>query len=130
MLFMKGGTTFHFVTEGIEHALALAREAAQEKDIRLGGGVATLRQYLLGRYIDEMHLAFAPVLLGSGETLLADIHLSALEIATTFRSGSMSHASCAPFAIHISILASSGARRSDLERSSMMKSGHIEAKPV
>ena len=72
---MKGGTVFHFVTDGIEAALRRAREAAGEKDIRLGGGVATVKQYLRARLVDEMHLAMAPILLGSGENLFADIDL-------------------------------------------------------
>jgi dihydrofolate reductase len=70
---MSGGTTFHFVTDGIEAALKHATEAARGHDVRLGGGVATIRQYLQSRLIDEMHLGMAPVLLGSGENLLADI---------------------------------------------------------
>jgi dihydrofolate reductase len=70
---MDGGTTFHFVTDGIRAALERARDAAQGKDIRLGGGVATIRQYLTAGLIDEMHLAVSPVLLGSGEHLLAGI---------------------------------------------------------
>jgi dihydrofolate reductase len=76
-LTMSGGTTFHFVTNGVANALALAREAADGKDIRLGGGVATIREYLRARLVDEMHLAYAPVLLGSGESLLAGIDLPA-----------------------------------------------------
>jgi dihydrofolate reductase len=72
---MKGGTVFHFVTDGIEAALERAREAAGGKDIRLGGGVATVRQYLRAGLIDELHLAMAPTLLGSGESLFADIDL-------------------------------------------------------
>jgi dihydrofolate reductase len=72
-LAMAGGTTFHFVTEGIEAALDRAREAAQGKDIRLGGGVATVREYLTARLIDEMHLVISPVVLGRGENLLAGI---------------------------------------------------------
>ncbi|MBV9457877.1 MAG: dihydrofolate reductase, partial [Bradyrhizobium sp.] len=72
---MKGGTVFHFVTDGIESALERAREAAGGKDIRLGGGVATVRQYLRAGLIDEIHLAMAPTLLGSGESLFADIDL-------------------------------------------------------
>jgi dihydrofolate reductase len=72
---MKGGTVFHFVTGGIEAALQRAREAAGGKDIRLGGGVATVRQFLQARLIDEMHLAMAPALLGSGENLFTDIDL-------------------------------------------------------
>jgi dihydrofolate reductase len=75
---MKGGTTFHFVTDGIEAALRRAREAAGDRDVRLGGGVSTIRQYLLARQVDEMHIAIAPVLLGSGEALLAGIDLPAL----------------------------------------------------
>jgi dihydrofolate reductase len=72
---MKGGTVFHFVTGGIEAALQHARKAACGKDIRLGGGVATVRQYLRARLVDEMHLAMAPTLLGSGENLFTDIDL-------------------------------------------------------
>ena len=75
---MKGGTTFHFVTDGIEAALERAREAAGPRDVRLGGGAATIRQYLRARLVDEMHLAIAPVLLGSGESLLGGIDLPAL----------------------------------------------------
>ena len=70
---MEGGTTFHFVTDGIDAALERATEAAGDKDIRLGGGVATIRQYLSAGLIDEIHLALSPVLLGSGEHLLAGI---------------------------------------------------------
>ena len=70
---MEGGTTFHFVTDGILKALERAKEAAQGKDIRLGGGVATIRQYLTAGLIDEIHLAISPVLLGRGEHLLAGI---------------------------------------------------------
>ena len=72
-LTMEGGTTFHFVTDGIHAALERAKEAAQGKDVRLGGGVATIRQYLTAGLIDEIHLAIAPVLLGRGEHLLAGI---------------------------------------------------------
>jgi dihydrofolate reductase len=75
---MKGGTTFHFVTDGIQPALQRAHEAANGKDVRLGGGVATIRQYLLARLVDEMHLAYSPNLLGSGESLLRDIDLPTL----------------------------------------------------
>lgn len=74
-LTMAGGTTFHFVTDGISAALARAREAAQGKDIRLGGGVATIRQYLTAGLLDEMHLAISPVILGRGEHLLTGIDL-------------------------------------------------------
>lgn len=77
-LTMDGGTTFHFVTEGIAAALARATEAAGGKDIRLGGGVATIRQYLEARLVDEMHVAISPVLLGSGESLFENLDLPAL----------------------------------------------------
>jgi dihydrofolate reductase len=70
---MDGGTTFHFVTDGVGAALKRATEAANGRDIRLGGGVATIRQYLQAGLIDEMHLAVAPVLLGSGEHLFTGI---------------------------------------------------------
>jgi dihydrofolate reductase len=70
---MEGGTTFHFVTDGIHAALSRAKEAAAGKDVRLGGGAATIRQYLVAGLIDEMHLAISPVLLGKGEHLLAGI---------------------------------------------------------
>ena len=75
---MEGGTVFHFVTDGIEAALARAREAAGTRDIRIGGGVSTIRQYLSARQIDDLHLAFSPMLLGSGESLFAGIDLLAL----------------------------------------------------
>jgi dihydrofolate reductase len=75
---MKGGTTFHFVTGGIQDALDRARKAAAGKDVRLGGGVATIRESLRAGLVDEMHLAIAPVLLGSGENLLAGIDLTTL----------------------------------------------------
>ncbi|HYA76202.1 MAG TPA: dihydrofolate reductase family protein [Burkholderiaceae bacterium] len=77
-LVMRGGTTFHFVTQGIEAALERARDAAGTKDVRLGGGVATIRQYLQAQLVDEMHLAIAPVLLGRGEHLLGGIDLPRL----------------------------------------------------
>jgi len=80
---MDGGTVFHFVTDGIEAALERARAAAGAKDIRIGGGAATVRQYLKARLIDEMHLAVSPILLGSGEHLLAGIDLLALGYACT-----------------------------------------------
>lgn len=75
---MEGGTVFHFVTEGIQAALERARAVAGRQDIRLGGGVATLRQYLQAGLVDEMHLAVSPTLLGSGEHLLAGLDLPAL----------------------------------------------------
>jgi dihydrofolate reductase len=75
---MDGGTTFHFVTDGIHAALQRAADAAGGRDIRLGGGVATIRQYLQAGLIDEMHLAIAPTLLGSGEPLLAGLDVPKL----------------------------------------------------
>jgi dihydrofolate reductase len=75
---MKGGTTFHFVTDGIHAALERARAAAGDRDVRLGGGVATIRQYLEARLVDEMHVAISPILLGRGEHLLGGIDLLAL----------------------------------------------------
>ena len=72
---MEGGTTFHFVTEGIHAALKRAREAAGGKDVRVGGGAATVRQYLREGLIDELHFAIAPILLGSGESLFGGINL-------------------------------------------------------
>jgi dihydrofolate reductase len=75
---MEGGTTFHFVTEGIEEALERAKQAAGSKDVRLGGGVETIRQYLRARLVDEMHLAISPRVLGSGEDLLTGLDLLAL----------------------------------------------------
>jgi len=77
-LAMAGGTTFHFVTDGIEAALARARAAAGERDVRIGGGVATVQQYLRARLVDELHLAQVPVLLGAGENLFAGLDLPAL----------------------------------------------------
>jgi dihydrofolate reductase len=77
-LVMQGGTTFHFVTEGIEAALARAREAAGGKDVRIGGGPATIRQYVRARLVDELHLAIAPTLLGGGELLFAGLDWHAL----------------------------------------------------
>jgi dihydrofolate reductase len=74
---MKGGTVFHFVTDGIEAALGRALEAANGRDVRLGGGAATIQQYLRARLIDEMHLAIVPVLLGSGERLFDHVDGSA-----------------------------------------------------
>jgi dihydrofolate reductase len=72
---MDGGTVFHFVSDGIDAALSRATEAAHGQDIRLGGGVATIQQYLRAGLIDELHLAISPVLLGTGEHLFGDIDL-------------------------------------------------------
>jgi dihydrofolate reductase len=84
-LVMKGGTTFFFVTEGIEAALEQAKRAAGNLDVRVGGGVATVRQYLQARLIDELHIAVSPVLLGSGENLFSGINLLSLGYRITER---------------------------------------------
>jgi dihydrofolate reductase len=70
---MQGGTTFHFVTDGIEAALARAFEAANGADVRLGGGASTVQQYLRAGLIDELHVAIVPILLGDGERLFANL---------------------------------------------------------
>jgi dihydrofolate reductase len=75
---MEGGTTFHFVTDGIQAALERAKSAANGRDVRIGGGVATIQQFLRARLIDDMHLAISPVLLGSGERLFADLDAAEL----------------------------------------------------
>ncbi len=77
-LSMKGGTVFHFVTDGIESAVRQAREAAGRSDVRIGGGVATIRQYLRARLIDELHLAVRPILMGNGEALWQGLDARAL----------------------------------------------------
>ena len=91
---MKGGTVFHFVTDGIEAALARARAAAGSKDVRVGGGVATVRQYLQAGLVDEMHLAFVPKLLGRGEALLAGLDLPALGYQVSTQAAT-------PYALHV-----------------------------
>jgi dihydrofolate reductase len=80
---MKGGTTFHFVTTGIHSALERAREAAAEKDVRIGGGPSTIRQYLAAGLIDEMHVAVGPVILGKGEPLFQGLDLRQLGYSVT-----------------------------------------------
>ena len=80
---MEGGTTFHFVTDGIHSALERARAGAQGKDVRIGGGVATVRDYLRAGLVDEVHLALSPALLGQGESLLAGIDLAKLGFTCT-----------------------------------------------
>jgi len=80
---MQGGTTFHFITDGIDAALRLAREVAGDKDVKIGGGVATVREYLRAGHIDELHLAVAPVMLGQGEALFEGIDLRALGYRVT-----------------------------------------------
>ena len=82
-LVMDGGTTFYFVTEGAAVALESAREAAEGKDVRLGGGVNVIQQYLRRHLIDEMHIAIAPVFLGAGERLFEGINLPALGYTCT-----------------------------------------------
>ncbi len=77
-LVMEGGTVFHFVTDGPDAALQRAREAAKGKDVRIGGGVSAIRQYLTAGQIDEIHLAVSPVLLGEGEHLFSGIDLPKL----------------------------------------------------
>ena len=85
---MAGGTTFNFVTGGIEDALRQAKAAAGSKDVRIGGGVETVRQYLRAGLVDEMHLAISPVALGSGEHLLSGLDLLALGYRVTEHTGS------------------------------------------
>src|SRR3982751_441524 len=80
---MKGGTTFHFVTDGIESALEQAKGAAGDKDVRIGGGPATVRQYLQASLIDQLHLVVRPVLLGKGEPLFAGLDLRTLGYVCT-----------------------------------------------
>ncbi|WP_050027371.1 dihydrofolate reductase family protein [Verrucomicrobium sp. BvORR034] len=80
---MEGGTTFYFVTEGIHAALERAREAAGGLDVRLGGGPATIRQYLQAGLVDELHFAISPILLGSGEPLIAGLDLAKLGYKVT-----------------------------------------------
>lgn len=84
-LVMEGGTTFHFVTGGIEEALQRAKDAAGDKDIRIGGGVSTVRQFLRAGHIDSLHFAIAPVFLGVGESLFEGINLPALGFSITER---------------------------------------------
>jgi dihydrofolate reductase len=93
VLRMKGGTDFHFVTDGIESALAQAKAAAGGRDVRIGGGAATVRQFLQARLVDEIHLAWRPVLLGSGENLWYGLDLRALgyEVAETIAGERATH---------------------------------------
>jgi dihydrofolate reductase len=79
---MLGGTTFHFVTDGLSSALQEARDAAGAKDIKIGGGVETVRQYVQAGHVDEIHLALAPVALGQGEPLFSGLDLPALGYRT------------------------------------------------
>jgi dihydrofolate reductase len=82
-LVMQGGTIFHFVTAGIDEALRLAKEAAGDRDVKIGGGVSTVRQYLQAGLIDAMHVALAPVVLGNGEPLFAGLNLSEIGFSVT-----------------------------------------------
>ena len=80
---MEGGTTFHFVTDGIEAALERARTAAGDRDVKIGGGVSTVRQYLRAGLIDELHFALSPVVLGRGEAMFEGLDLPALGYSVT-----------------------------------------------
>ncbi|QOY88113.1 dihydrofolate reductase family protein [Paludibaculum fermentans] len=82
-LVMEGGTTFYFISGGIEEALKLAKQAAGDKDVKIGGGVSTVRQYLEAGLIDSLHLAVAPVVLGQGEPLFTGIDLPALGLTVS-----------------------------------------------
>ena len=84
-LVMEGGTTFHFVTGGIEEALRLAKQAAGDKDVKIGGGVSTVRQYLQAGLIDSLHFVLSPVVLGQGEALFSGLDLRALGFSVTGR---------------------------------------------
>ncbi len=90
---MKGGTTFHFITDGIESALAQAKHAAGRQDVRIGGGVSTIRQYLQAGLIDELHIVQRPVLLGRGESLFAGMDMRAMgyEVAETIKGERATH---------------------------------------
>ncbi len=90
---MEGGTVFHFVTGGIHEALQRAREAANGLDVRLGGGAATIQQYLRAGLVDELHIAISPVLLGSGERLFEGVDMLALgyQVAQHQSSGLATH---------------------------------------
>ena len=90
---MKGGTVFHFVTDGIAPALKRAMDAAGGRDVRVGGGVSTIRQYLTAGLLDELHLAFAPVVLGKGENLFAGLDLPQLgyRVSDTVRTDRATH---------------------------------------
>ena len=95
---MEGGTTFNFVDDGIESVLERAFDAAGGADVRLGGGASTVRQYLLARLVDELHVAIVPILLGSGERLFGDLDgaASEYECAELVSSGAVSHVRLIP----------------------------------
>lgn len=90
---MAGGTTFHFVSDGIDSALAQARAAAGDLDVKIGGGVSTVRQYLLAGAIDDLHLVQSPIVLGRGESLFAGIDLPGLgyRVTETVQTGLATH---------------------------------------
>jgi len=100
-LVMEGGTIFHFVTEGIEAALQQAKNAAKGKNIRIGGGVSTIQQYLRAGLVDELHLAVSPVFLGTGENLFLGLNLSVLGYKC------IEHVSTAN-AIHLTVIKGNG----------------------
>ena len=88
---MQGGTTFHFVTDGIAAALAQAREAAGDRDVAISGGASAIRQYLAAGLLDELHLHLVPVLLGDGERLLQDVGDPVLEPVEVIASPGVTH---------------------------------------
>ena len=88
---MEGGTTFYFVTDGIDSALRQAREVAGSKDIQIAGGASTARQFLRAGYLDELHLHLAPVILGAGERLLEDVGNPQLRIERVIASPNVTH---------------------------------------
>jgi dihydrofolate reductase len=98
---MDGGTTFHFVTDGIHAALERAKAAANGQDVRIGGGAATIRQYLRAQLIDELHIAISPVLLGSGEHLFGDLNMAELGYRCTEHVGT-------EMATHVTLRRSAG----------------------
>ena len=88
---MEGGTTFHFVTGGIEEALRLARDAAGDRHISICGGASTINQYLAAGYIDELRLHLAPIVLGEGESLFRDLRGLSFEVASTRSTSLVTH---------------------------------------
>jgi dihydrofolate reductase len=88
---MRGGTTFHFVTDGIESALKQARAAAGNKDVSISGGASAIRQYLRAGSLDELYLHMVPVILGRGERLLEDVGDPKLEPVTVIASPAVTH---------------------------------------
>ena len=116
-LAMAGGTTFHFVTGGILEALRLAKEAAGARDVRIGGGAATIRQYVREGLIDELHLGIAPVLLGAGEPLLSGLpELAAKYICVEQTSSEGGSRPDSASAVKRRALTQRGFRRSDYHR--------------